>query len=286
MTVQPIFMSFFSSPFARVLGAFFVALCTATSPVAHAADAVSPSVYLEDLTSFELKARIAAGATTVLIPIGGTEQNGPHMALGKHNVRVKALAGEIARKLDNAIVAPVLAYVPEGAIFPPVAHMRYSGTLSIADATFEAILESTAKSLKQHGFRDIVFLGDHGGYQKSQAHAAATINRQWAGDPKARAHALTAYYEASQGPYIQRLRSKGYSDAEIGTHAGLADTSLMLAIDKSLVRIPLLAEGAKTAPADGVYGDPRKASAELGQIGLDLIVAKSVLAIQEAVQRR
>lgn len=255
------------------------------APAAFAAGNTGHSVFLEDLTSFELRAAVANGSTTVLVPIGGTEQNGPHMALGKHNVRVKALAGQIAQKLGNAIVAPVLAYVPEGAIFPPVAHMRFSGTISIADATFESILESTARSFKQHGFHDVVFLGDHGGYQKSEVRAAQKINKEWAADTRFRALALTAYYEASQGPYIQALRGKGHSDAEIGTHAGLADTSMMLAIDKSLVRLDLLAEGAKTAPADGVYGDPRKSSAELGQLGIRGIVDRSVQAIQEAVKQ-
>jgi creatinine amidohydrolase/Fe(II)-dependent formamide hydrolase-like protein len=252
---------------------------------AFAAGAALSSVYLEDLTSFELRAAVAQGATTVLVPIGGTEQNGPHMALGKHNVRVKALAGQIAQKLGNTIVAPVLAYVPEGSIFPPAAHMRFSGTLSISDATFESILESTAKSFKQHGFHDVVFLGDHGGYQKSEVRAATKINREWAADGRFRALALTDYYEASQVPFIQTLRAKGYTDAEIGTHAGLADTSMMLAIDKSLVRMDLLAQGAKTGPSDGVYGDPRKASAELGQAGIRSIVDRSVQAIQDSFKQ-
>jgi creatinine amidohydrolase len=263
-------------------------LCLALTAcsAAMAAGAQSNKVFIEDLTSFELREKVAHGATTVLIPIGGTEQNGPHMALGKHNVRVKFLAGQIAQRLGNAVVAPVLAYVPEGAIFPPVAHMRFTGTVSIPEATFESILESTARSFKQHGFHDVVFLGDHGGYQKNEVHAAAKINKEWAADTKYRAHGLTAYYEASQAPFIQVLRSKGFSDAEIGTHAGLSDTSLTMAVDKSLVRADLLAEGAKTGPADGVYGDPRKSSAELGQIGIQIIVEKSVQAIQEAIRQR
>jgi creatinine amidohydrolase/Fe(II)-dependent formamide hydrolase-like protein len=250
--------------------------------------AAGSSVFMEDLTSTELRSLVVAGSTTVLIPIGGTEQSGPHMALGKHNVRVKFLAGQVAKRLGNAVVAPVLGYVPEGAIFPPVAHMRFQGTLSIPEATFESLLEATAKSFKQHGFRDVVFLGDHGGYQKNMVHIAEKINKAWAADikTKTRAHALTAFYDAAQAPYAQALRDKGYSEAEIGTHAGLADTSLMLAIDKSLVRSDLLAEGAKTSPANGVYGDPRKASAELGHIGVQMVVDKSVQAIQEDIQRR
>jgi creatinine amidohydrolase/Fe(II)-dependent formamide hydrolase-like protein len=207
------------------------------------------------------------------------------MALGKHNLRVKALAGQIAQRLGNAIVAPVLAYVPEGAIVPPAAHMRFSGTISISDATFESILESTARSFRQHGFHDVVFLGDHGGYQKSEARAADRINKEWAGDSRYRALALSAYYEASQAPYNQTLRAKGFTEAEIGTHAGLADTALMLAIDKSMVRTELLAEGGKAGTPGGVYGDPRKATAELGQAGVHSIVDRSVQAIEAAVKQ-
>jgi creatinine amidohydrolase/Fe(II)-dependent formamide hydrolase-like protein len=254
---------------------------------AMAADAATNKFFIEDLTSFELREKIAAGTTTVLVPIGGTEQNGPHMALGKHNVRVRFLACQIARRLGNAVVAPVLAYVPEGSIFPPVAHMRFTGTLSIPDATFESVLEATARSLRQHGFHDIVFLGDHGGYQKSEQRAAEKINRQWAADARLfRAYALTDYYAFAQAPFAQVLRGKGFSDAEIGTHAGLADTSLMLAVDKSLVRTERLDEGAKTGPADGVFGDPRSSTAELGQIGIQIIVERSVLAIQAAIRLR
>ena len=101
-----------------------------------------PTVFLEDLTWTELRDRIAAGTTTVLVPIGGTEQNGPHMTLGKHNVRARALAGKIAAALGNAVVAPVLAYAPEGSVNPPTSHMRFPGTITVSDAAFEAVLES------------------------------------------------------------------------------------------------------------------------------------------------
>src|SRR5262245_65470127 len=94
------------------------------------AQAQAPStVFLEELTWTELRDLIAAGKTTIIIPIGGTEQNGPHMALGKHNVRVKALSERIARVPGNALVAPVIAYVPEGSLSPPSGHMRFPGTI-------------------------------------------------------------------------------------------------------------------------------------------------------------
>ena len=261
------------------------AVCVGVVLAALAAQAYAASpgpVGIEDMTSPELKARIAAGTSTVLIPIGGTEQNGPHMVLGKHNVRVRLLADEIARRLGNAVVAPVMAYVPEGAITPPAAHRRFTGTISIPEATFESVLESAARSFKQHGFHDVVFLGDHGGYQKSLQRVADKLNREWKNDPACRVHALKDYYEAAQTTYVDALKKKGYSQAEIGTHAGLNDTALALAVDKSLVRAEVLAHGAQLDAAHGVYGDPRRATAEVGQLGVQQIIDASVASIQRA----
>ncbi len=248
--------------------------------------AAAPSVFLEELTSPELRERIAAGTTTALVPVGGTEQNGPHMLLGKHNVRVRVLAGRIAQQLGNAVVAPVLAYVPEGSIDPPAAHMRFAGTISIPEPAFEAVLEGAARSLRQHGFRTIVFLGDHGGYQHNQERVAARLNREWAASPKAgdaaRVLALTEFYRVTQHAYVDALKARGVAGAELGSHAGLADTALALAVDPKLVRADLLASA---AGAGGVTGDPRRSSAELGQLGVERIVEASVTAIRAAERR-
>jgi creatinine amidohydrolase len=245
----------------------------------------APVTEIEALTWTEVRDRIAAGATTILVPIGGTEQNGPYMVLGKHNVRARVLANAIAAKLGNALVAPVVSYVPEGAASPPAAHMRFAGTITVPDAVFEALLASTARSFRQHGFRDVVFLGDHGGYQKSEQKVAAALSREWARDPASRVHALTSYYEASQQPFIAALKKRGFSDADIGSHAGLADTSLALAVDPALVRTAELARAPKPGPADGVHGDPRRASRELGEPGIEHIIRASVSAIQALVRQ-
>jgi creatinine amidohydrolase/Fe(II)-dependent formamide hydrolase-like protein len=239
------------------------------------------SVYLEELTSPELAARIAHGATTVLVPIGGTEQNGPYMVLGKHNVRARLLAGQIARQLGDAIVAPVIAYVPEGAIQPPAGHMRFAGTVSVPEAAFEAVLEGAARSLRQAGFREVVFLGDHGGYQAGELRVAERLNREWAGSRACHVHALAEYYRATQTAYVDALKARGFAPAQIGVHAGLADTSLALAVDPALVRADALARApAAPTPAEGVRGDPRHASAALGELGVQRIVQSSVAAIR------
>jgi creatinine amidohydrolase len=245
-------------------------------------------VFLDELTSSELRDQVRAGRRTIIVPIGGTEQNGPHMVLGKHNVRVKVLAEKVALALNDALVAPVMAYVPEGSISPPTEHMRFPGTISIPNQTFQKVLEYAARSLKLHGFRDIVFLGDHGGYQKDEQAVADRLNREWA-STSTRVHALPEYYRTAAIAYAEALRQRGYPDDEIGTHAGLADTSLALAIDPRLVRRELLRSA--RAPgvdrtSEGVTGDPRRASAELGQVGVDAIVAQTVDAIKRAMARR
>jgi creatinine amidohydrolase len=261
-------------------------LCLAMLMPALAAGAqASASVFLEELTWTELRAAIDAGKTTAIVPIGGTEQSGPAIALGKHNERVKFLSGKIAQALGNAIVAPVIAYVPEGRVDPPSSHMRFAGTLTIPDQVFERTVEYAARSLRVHGFRDIVLLGDHGGYQGDLDPVAVKLNREWAKSP-ARVHALAEYYRASTQGFTALLRERGFRDEEIGSHAALADTSLMLAIDPGAVRTDLLQAGAALGPAQGVFGDPRRASAQLGQLGVDEIVSRSVTAIQARVARR
>lgn len=249
------------------------------STISMTSPAAPSSVYLEELTSPELQTLIDAGTRTVLVPIGGTEQNGAHMVLGKHNVRVRLLAGKIAQALGDAVVAPVIAYVPEGSVEPPAGHMRFAGTISVPGPAFEAVLDATARSFKRHGFQYVVFLGDHGGYQKLEIRVADRLNRLWAADPSCRVQALTAYYLAAQKPFETDLEQRGFTPVQIGTHAGLADTALALAVDPALVRQDLQANA--TPGTTGVSGDPRPATAALGQLGVQRIVAASVAAIRK-----
>lgn len=261
------------------------ALCACALAAAAATAQPQARVFIDDLTWTELRDGIAAGKTTIIVPIGATEQNGPLMALGKHNVRVKALSEKIARTLGDALVAPVIAYVPEGSVDPPTQHMRFPGTITVPDATFEKTLEYAARSLRRAGFRDIVFLGDHGGYQKNELAVAGRLNREWQAE-RTRVHAIEEYYRATQTAYAQELKRRGYSDEEIGSHAGLADTSLTLALAPDLVRADRLASTSKPTAAQGIYGDPRRATAELGQMGVDIVVAQTVEAIRKATRHR
>lgn len=252
-------------------------LCLALVPL-HAAPS---SVYLQDLTSPEVRDALRDGTRLVIIPVGGTEQSGPHLTLGKHNQRVHALAGRIAATLGHALVAPVVSYVPEGSVNPPTGHMRFAGTISIPDDAFRGLLEGAARSLAQHGFTDIVLIGDHGDYQGQLKIVADRLNREWKGRP-VHAHYIAEYYAAAQSSYARLLREHGLDDAQIGLHAGAADTALQLAVDPSMVRSDKMPVNAAEAHALGVTGDPRRANAELGKLGTDLIVQQTVAAIRRA----
>lgn len=243
------------------------------------------TVFLEELTWPELRALVQAGKTTIILPSGGTEQNGPHMALGKHNVRVRALSEHIARALGNAVVGPVIAHVPEGTLAPPTGHMRFPGTITVPDDVFRGVLESTARSVRLHGFRDVVFLGDHGSTGAGERAVAAQLNREWAATP-ARAHAVGEYYRAATAGFRELLRARGYRPDELGGHADLSDTALTLAIAPGLVRTDPPRDAQVPGAGTGADGDPRRASAELGRLGVDLIVARTVAAIRESTIRR
>jgi creatinine amidohydrolase/Fe(II)-dependent formamide hydrolase-like protein len=247
------------------------ALCVALALLATAAGAASPSLQLEELTWPELRDRVAAGTTIALVPIGGTEQNGVHMALGKHNRRVRLLAERIAQQLGNAVVAPVVAYVPEGRIDPPSGHMRWPGTITVPEAAFEASLESAARSLRRAGLAHVVLLGDSGDNRKSLERVAARVPGVFS-PPE--------YYRASTADHAAALRARGFTDAQIGRHAGLADTTLMMALDASLVRGERLAKSA----GEGADGDASRAEAALGQEAVDRIVSVTVQAIRARTQ--
>jgi creatinine amidohydrolase len=239
------------------------------------------SIYLEEMTTTEVSAALRAGTTTVIVPVGGTEQNGPHMVLGKHNLRATVLARRIAQELGDTLVAPTVNYVPEGSVQPPGGHMRFAGTISIPDDVFTGVLRGAAASLRAHGFRHIVLVGDSGNYQNLLQATATRLNREWAGQP-ARVHYIADYYRAASAGFAQTLRAEGLSEAQIGVHAGSADTALSMAVDKRLVQVDRLDESARAGMAAGTNGDPRSATAALGQKGVDTIVASSVRAIRAA----
>jgi creatinine amidohydrolase len=238
------------------------------------------SVFLEELTWTEVRDALASGKTTVIIPTGGTEQNGPHMVLGKHNYLVRYKAGEVATQLRNALVAPVVAYVPEGDIDPPTGHMRFAGTITTPVDVFAKVLEFAARSFKQHGFRDIALFGDSGGNQSAQQSVAAALNKEWV-STSVRVHHLTDYYP---GPGDDWLKQQGVSAEDVGSHASIHDTASLLFLNPSMIRRDKLALG-KAGDGTGVVGNPARATSEYGRQILELQIAAAVGQIRRLTAR-
>jgi len=238
------------------------------------------NVLMERMTSYEIRDDIAAGKTTVIVPSGGTEQNGPAMATGKHNFRALANAQTIAHRLGNALVAPMIPYVPDGDIDPPTGHMRFPGTFSIPVETYTTELEYVARSLKQAGFHDIVLIGDHGTDQKPAEVVAAKLNAEWAATP-VRVHAIGIYYRGDPEGDAAAMMKMGIRKDEMGNHADIRDTSEMLGIDPSMVRMNKLEVG--NYAKNGVEGDPRRASIAIGKMLVERTVARTTDAIRKSI---
>ena len=173
----------------------------------NCADAVNPipspnTVWLEEMTWMDVRDAMKAGKTTVIIPTGGIEPNGPWLALGKHNYVLHTNCEAIARKMGNALCAPIVKFVPEGGVEPPTGHMTTRGTLTLREATFKSLLTDLIVSLKVHGFENIILIGDSGGNQNGQRSVADSLTQIWKGKPVV-AHIQEYYDYASVAAYMK-----------------------------------------------------------------------------------
>ncbi len=160
------------------------------------------TVWLEEMTWMDVRDAIAAGKKTVNIPTGGMEPNGPWLVTGKHNYVLHTNCDAIARKLGNALCAPIVKFVPEGSYDPPSGHMTSPGTITARETTFRALLTDITASLKAHGFENIIYIGDSGGNQGGQRAVADSLTALWKGAPVV-AHIQEYYDYASVAKYIE-----------------------------------------------------------------------------------
>ncbi len=238
---------------------------------------VPDTVFLEELTWTEVRDAIQAGKTTVIIPTGGTEQTGPHIVLGKHNFIVKHTAEQIARRLGDALVAPVVAYVPEGELDPPTSHMRFSGTITLPNEYFMKVVEYAARSFRVHGFKDIVLIGDSGGNQDGLKTVSEMLNKEWA-NSDIRVLFVSDYNSGTA--FRDWLQSQGETAESIGGHGGIPNTSEVMAVDSNQVRLDKRAKSTETLPS-GVTGDSTRASIRYGMKGLELKIEAAVAQTKE-----
>ena len=251
--------------------------------LAAPASAQTPNtVFLDELTWMEVADKVDAGTTTIIVATAGTEQNGPHMVLGKHKFIVTETAERIARALGHALVAPIVTYVPEGTVERTEGNRQRTGTITLPNEHYMKLLEYTARSLAAGGFTDVVFIGDSGGNQNGMKTVAAMLNKEWS-ERESRVHFVGDYYLSRDG--IRKwLQGQGHTMEDIGTHAGIIDTSQLLYVNAKHIRTEELApfggfEGA------GVRGDPTKASVAYGRVGIQMKVDAALRQIRELMSR-
>lgn len=241
-----------------------------TAPASKTPTRAPDTVFVDELTWEENRDLMKAGKTVFIVPIGGTEKNGYHMVLGKHNFTVNHAANLMARKLGNALVVPVIQYVPEGN-----PDRQNSGGISLPSPAYDGLLDAVARSLKAHGATDILFIGDSGGNQGGMTNTAAKLNEEWK-TAGTRVYALTSYYEEGRLYYRSWMEAAfGYDDSIIGSHAGISDTAQMLHVYPAGIRKNMLMPWG--GPKDsGVSGDPMRATAEIGRMGIEFKVNAAI----------
>ncbi len=240
-------------------------------------------VEFEKMTWVEVKSAIAAGKTTALIYTGGVEERGPQNANGGHNLIAHATVEAIARKLGNAIFLPVLPYTPNDAESIP-------GTIGITNELLAAMLERIAEQAALNGFRNVILMGDHGGGQPQvYEEVAKKLDGTLSGG--ARVFYCDQVYRPANDAFDQYLTQHGYP---LGLHGYLFDTSEMMYLDKdntwvrrdlvsSAVGDPVVngkAQFGPQSPQNGILGDARRSTAELGKRAFDMKVDYAVRQIR------
>jgi creatinine amidohydrolase/Fe(II)-dependent formamide hydrolase-like protein len=257
------------------------------------ASAQPKPIEFEMMTWVEVKQALESGKTTALVYNGGTEQRGPQNVNGGHTLIAREVARRMAEKLGNAIVAPVLPFSVNNA------SAKLPGTIGLTPQLFADMNEQVAEQLIITGFKNVVLMGDHGGGQKELGEVAKKLDAKYSGKGIRvvfcdGVYVGTKEHPGAQADFEQWLGDHGYPS---GGHAGVSDTSEMLYLggDKGWVRKDLIAAavgdpvgtpGQRRDPNakridNGITGDARKSTAQLGKQFIDMKVDYGVKQIRQ-----
>jgi creatinine amidohydrolase len=237
-------------------------------------DVMDDTRLLEEMTWPEVREAIEAGRTTVVVAVGAVEQHGPHLPLLVDAARGDRLAVEVATRLGDALVGPTIR------IGCSEHHMGFPGTVSLRRNTLEAICLDYTVSLARHGFEWICFVPSHGGNFGPLAEMLPDLRAAVA--PSCRVDAYTdliGFMELWQAAVRERAPDLV---ERVGGHADVAETSEMLCIRPDLVRQEraeeghmqtfdqelqerIFREGLRAVTPNGVLGDARGATPEIGE---------------------
>ena len=241
----------------------------------------SNSLFTEELTWIEIRDAIRDGKTTIIIATGGVEQNGAFTATGKHNFVLRGVVDSIAHKLGNALIAPIVPFVPEGNHSPPTVHMKYPGTISLNEDTYEKLLKDIANSYKVSGFKTIIFIGDSGGNQWGMFIAAKELNEEWKNE--CQAIYIHEYYD-NYG-VAQWLKSQGIKEVDMKVHDSFQYTSQIMALNPTYVRMNERIKNGDFS-INGVNLLPAEKTIELGKRLCNYQAEVTVEAIKKALGQK
>lgn len=249
------------------------------------------SRWLAEMTCPEVAQAVAAGATTVILPLGATEQHGPHLPLGTDSFRAAALAERLAAHLPGALVAPVL---PLGCSDE---HSGFAGLLGLEHATLAGVIVESARRMAAWGIRRLILLSAHGGNERALSMAVQRLRKELPTLEVCTPGSLTAVPAA----LLALAEGAGITLESFGLHAGEGETSEMLHLCPELVQmqratpgyagdmaavLPVLEQaGLRGVTANGVLGDPRAADGERGKRYLDAAARHWLHACQRTPER-
>jgi creatinine amidohydrolase/Fe(II)-dependent formamide hydrolase-like protein len=258
-----------------------LALAALPDPVAPDPNSPRPidaanSVFIEELTWMEVRDALKGGVDTAIVATGGVEQNGPYLVTGKHNYVLRGLTEAIAKKLGKTLVAPIVPFVPEGDIDPPTLHMKYPGTISVSEDTFHRLLTDIVMSLKTHGFKRIILIGDSGGNQAGMRNVAAALSAQWKGVPQVLY--IPEFYD--YGNATAWVQQQGIKQEPEGLHDDFVMSAQLIAIDPRTVRAQERIRAGKFS-INGVPLAPIEQTAAWGRKIIDYRAEQTVNAIRK-----
>jgi creatinine amidohydrolase len=234
------------------------------------------SVWIENLTMLEIRDLINGGKTSALVLAGGIEENGPYLTTGKHNNVLKATGESIARRLGNALVAPIVTLEPGNPARPSLS----PGTIVLSQATYKAVLTDIATSLRSQGFKNIFFMGDSGGNLRPIDETVTALNEAWKGEG-AMAFAIPEYYNYAE---VEKFEEEvlGIHEKMEGYHDDYYISSIIATVDTNGIRMPERQKAGKFV-INGVALAPIEKTIENGKKIVEFRTDATVTAIKKAL---
>jgi creatinine amidohydrolase len=250
------------------------------------------TVLIEEMTWPEVKAAMEGGKRRVIVMLAAMEQHGPHLPIGTDTYLGYATGERLARRLGDALVAPVVS------LGYSAGHLPMAGTVSIEESTLGAVIVDVCRSLAHHGFREIILLCSHGGNYRAIRNVLAQLREE---HRDIRISTITDFDEWLENTKKFAAR-EGLDMARLGVHAAQGETSLMLAHRAELVQMDKACEGfigdasirwrSKVPPPmdtmspTGILGDARGSTAELGEKMFKERIERVATMIEEGVLAR